>query len=288
MKILNKSMLKNAASVAKSVRAKAFFLAVDCLEDEDFTLDLPKDCQLIAVSQASKNNSQVFQEKYPKHVLLPPIPLGRIGLMKVALAFAVPTGLIANGDKIVFLCGATEANSLDTFTVLEIGKDSEIFATKNIMGISENVQPQVFETVLNIAIELASKGREGKPLGTIFVLGDEERVMQLSKQMIINPFKGYTEAECNILNPYLKETIREFAALDGAFVIGATGTVLTAGRYLGATSDSTEVPRGLGSRHLAAAGITALTNGIAIVISESTGDVRIFKGGRELMVIEKS
>lgn len=288
MKILNKSMLKNAAAVAKSVKAKAFFLASDCLDDEEFSLDLPRGCEVIAVTQKNGESSEDFAQKYPKHVLLPPIPLGRLGLMKVALAFAVPSGFIAEGDKVVFLCGAAEANNLDTLAVIEIGKDSEIFATNNIMGISENVQPQVFESVLNLAIELANKGREGKPLGTIFVLGDEERVMQLSKQMIINPFKGYSEAECNILSPNLKETIREFSALDGSFVIGATGTVLTAGRYLGATADSTEVPRGLGSRHLAAAGITALTHAVAIVISESTGDVRLFRNGKEVMVIEKN
>lgn len=280
-------MLKNAAALAKSVRAHSIFLHVDCLEDEDYSMDLPKDCQLVAVSQKKNAEAEEFNARYPKNILLPPIQLGRIGLIKVSIAFAIPAGLIGEGDRVIFLCGASQLLALDTLTFLEIGKESEIITTKNIGGISEAVQPQVFETTLNLAIELANKGREGKPLGTIFVLGDEERVMQLSKQMIINPFKGYSEDERNIMSPSLKETIREFSALDGAFIIGAGGTVMTAGRYLGATADSTDVPRGLGSRHLAAAGITALTKAVAIVISESTGDVRIFKDGKVLMAIEK-
>jgi len=281
-------MLKNAAQLAKGVKAQAFFLSLDCLDEEDFSLDLPKQCKMVAVTQGFNHGNEEFRERYPYHVVLPPIKLGRIGLIQVSIAFAVPTKIIEEGDKVIFLCGSTEKRTLDTLTVLEIGKESEIVKTKNIMGITESVQPQVFEATLNLAIELGSKGREGKPVGTIFVLGDEERVMQLSKQMIINPFTGYTAAERNILGPGLKETIREFSALDGAFVIGADGTVVTASRYLGATADGTEVSRGLGSRHLAAAGITALTHAVAIVISESTGDVRIFKNGQTVMEIEKS
>lgn len=280
-------MIKTAVQIAKSIKAKALFLYVDCLGEENHILDLPKGCELIAVTKSGHLGNEDFTKKFPKHVILPKIKLGRIGLIKVSMAFSISTGMVGDGDKVVFLCGTSELMSLDTLTVFEIGKESEIITTKNITGISESVQPEVFETTLNLAIELAVKGREGKPVGTIFVIGDEERVMQLSKQMIINPFKGYTEEERNILSPELKETIREFSALDGAFVIGRDGTVMTAGRYLGATSDQTDVARGLGSRHMAAAGITALTDSIAIVISESTGDVRIFKNGKILMEIEK-
>jgi DNA integrity scanning protein DisA with diadenylate cyclase activity len=38
---------------------------------------------------------------------------------------------------------------------------------------------------------------------------------------------------------------------------------------------------------VAAAGITSVTEAVAIVISESTGDVRIFKDGAIFMEIEK-
>jgi DNA integrity scanning protein DisA with diadenylate cyclase activity len=76
--------------------------------------------------------------------------------------------------------------------------------------------------------------------------------------------------------------------MDGAFIISDEGIVLTAGRYLGAAMEESQLPRGLGSRHIAAAGITALTNSIAFVISESSGDVRIFKNGKIIMNIEKA
>ena len=280
-------MLKNASAVARSIRANAFFVYLDALGEQELNIELPKECKLIVVTKKYKQEDAEFKKVYPRYISLPTIKLGRIGLIKLAMAYAISTRLVENGDRVLFLSGTSQLMMLDTMTVFEIGKESEVITTKNIVDIPESVQPEVFEATLNLAIELAGKGREGKPVGTLFVLGDDERVMQLSKQMIINPFKGYEEDERNILNPALKETIREFSALDGAFVVAADGTVITAGRYLGATADLAEVERGLGSRHLAAAGITSLTNSVAIVISESTGDVRVFKSGALLMEIEK-
>jgi diadenylate cyclase len=68
--------------------------------------------------------------------------------------------------------------------------------------------------MLSLAIELANQGHEGKPAGTIFTLGDQEKVLQLSHQLIMNPLCGYPEEERNILDPNLRQTIREFSATD--------------------------------------------------------------------------
>jgi DNA integrity scanning protein DisA with diadenylate cyclase activity len=141
--------------------------------------------------------------------------------------------------------------------------------------------------VLNIACELAAQGRESRKVGTIFVLGDDEKVMQLSRQMIINPFKGYSEEQRNILNPELEETIKELSAIDGAFVIKSDGVIVTAGRHLSAALESKDFPPGLGSRHIAAAGITNVTKAVAMVISQSSGNVSVFKNGKLFVTIEK-
>jgi len=111
--------------------------------------------------------------------------------------------------------------------------------------------------------------------------------MQLSQQMIINPFLGYPEEQLNILNPELEETIKEFSAIDGAFIIKENGVLVTAGRHLNAAPDIRDLPSGLGSRHIAAAGITNVTKAAAIVISESSGNVSVFKNGKLFVTIEK-
>lgn len=287
MKTINKVMLKSGVDAAKSLKADLLFIFVDALEDTALPENLPKSCKLVAVTKNLNNEVEDLQRKLKTVIDIPNIDLGRLGLIKLTIALALSQNHIKFDDKLVFLSGNANTQVLDTLLSIEMGSESEVITAKNISGISDTVKPEVFEHILSLAVELANKGREGKPVGTIFVVGDQDRVMQLSKQMIINPFRGYDEDERNILNPQLKETIREFSAIDGAFVIGDDGTVITAGRYLGAAHDEDNIPRGLGSRHIAAAGITALTNAIAIVISESTGDVRIFKNGKILMEIEK-
>lgn len=287
MKTINKAILKSAVDIARSYKADILFIFVDAMDEVALPETFPKGCQVVAVTKNQHNEMEELQRKLKTVIDIPNINLGRMGLIKLTIALSLSQNLIKPDDKIVFLSGNTDTQAMDTLILIEMGSESEVITAKNIAGISDTVKPEVFEHLLSMAVELANKGREGKPIGTIFVLGDQDRVMQLSKQMIINPFRGYDEDERNILNPQLKETIREFSAIDGAFIIGDDGTVMTAGRYLGAAYDEDNIPRGLGSRHIAAAGITALTNAVAIVISESTGDVRIFKNGKILMEIEK-
>ncbi|MDO8519021.1 MAG: diadenylate cyclase [Deltaproteobacteria bacterium] len=286
VKAQNKAMIKATLDAVKGTKAKFFFLYIDAVDSDLIPETLPKGLSLILVSK-KKNFTWEGPPPIKGILTIPKLKLGRMGIVKIATVLAISAKLVDHDDTIVFLGGKSEQGVLDILITFQIGKESEILTGTDFSDIPDTVKAAVFEHTLNLAIELSNKGREGKPVGTIFVLGDEEKVMQLSRQMIINPFKGYDEEERNLLNPALKETIFEFAGLDGAFVISGDGEVLTAGRYLGAASDESEIPRGLGARHIAAAGITALTNAVAIVISETTGDVRIFRNGKVIMSIEK-
>ncbi len=283
----NKAMLKAALDVTKGIKAKYLFIYIDAVDDDLIPEKLPRGVNLILVTK-KKNGAWSGKAPVKEIMVLPKLKLGRMGMIKIAVIFAVSSKFVTPEDTIVFLGGKSAEGMLDVVLAFKIDTESELLTGTDFGDIPDTVKATVFEHTLNLAIELANKGREGKPIGTIFVLGDTEKVMQFSKQMIINPFKGYDEEERNLLNPALRETIREFSALDGAFVVSGDGEVITAGRYLGAATDESEIPRGLGARHIAAAGITALTNAIAIVISESTGDVRIFRNGKVIMEIEKT
>ena len=293
MKPVNQLILKDAFAIANKVRAHSVMIYIDPLEDLQFDGRFPKKSDLYLISRRKKLEFDPEDKANLAHhckslLTIPKIHMTRIGVIKVAATLALSLDYIKQGDKIVFVVGNPDIGDLDLIQIVDTEKESEIVTSRGITGLAESIQPEVFQAVLNLAIELAEKGREGKPIGTIFVVGDHEKVLQLSKQMIINPFKGYDEEERNILSVGLRETIREFAAMDGAFVISDTGIVLTAGRYLGAATEDHDLPRGLGSRHIAAAGITSLTKAVAFVISESSGDVRIFKDGKVLMEIEKA
>ncbi len=293
MKEINHHTLKSAFNIARKRGAHAVIIHVDPLDSLIFEDKWPWKFDLFLVSKKKKwdlssSSKKSLAPRVKDVIVVPRIPLTRSSLMKLAVLLALSSGRINQGDKIVCVVGNTDQGHLDSIQFIDTSNETEIITGKSSTNLSEDVNPEVFQAILNLGIELSDKGREGKPVGTIFVVGDEEKVMQLSKQMIINPFKGYDEEERNILNAAMKETLREFSAMDGAFVISGTGIALTAGRFLNAAGDETKLQRGLGSRHIAAAGITALTKAIAFVISESSGDLRIFKGGKLLMEFEKA
>jgi len=76
----------------------------------------------------------------------------------------------------------------------------------------------------------------------------------------------------------MRETVKELAQLDGAFVVSDAGIVVSACRYIDAFSEGIKLPLGLGSRHVAAASITQQTGAVAVVVSESS-IVRVFDDG---------
>ncbi len=138
--------------------------------------------------------------------------------------------------------------------------------------------PEVLESLIGLSVEIAREGREGRRVGTLFTLGDEDAVLSRSRPLILDPLLGHPESSRHITNLNLRGTIKELAQLDGAFVVSQRGVVLSACRYLDAVATQLDVPLGLGSRHIAAANMSAVTNAVGIVVSESSV-VRLFCHG---------
>lgn len=133
----------------------------------------------------------------------------------------------------------------------------------------ESVDSETLEHIVTLAVELAREGREGRKVGTIFTVGDADRVRAWSRPMILDPLEGHAPADRRVDAPDARESLKEFALLDGAFVISNKGVAVSGARYLNADAIGLDVPMGLGSRHRAAAAVTAATSAVAVVVSES-------------------
>jgi diadenylate cyclase len=153
-----------------------------------------------------------------------------------------------------------------------------IAVLKKLCGAVPWCDPAVLELTVELALEIAREGREGRRIGTLFTLGKAEAVLAASRPLILDPLAAHAPARTHITDPNLRGTIKELAQLDGAFVISDTGTVVAACRYLDASVEQIDLPLGLGSRHLAAASISQRLGVLAIVVSES-GVVRVFHRG---------
>jgi len=287
VEVQNKTLIDSSLRIADRINAATIFFIIDDPDGFKMPGALTKRKNFVLVVP-EKVVDEDLKKQHKKIITLPHLQLTRMGRIKMTVMKSLAARMIEQGDKIVCLTGARGMPTLDSLVVLDIGKEFELLSSGEVGKMSAQVRTEVFEELVTIATELASQGREGKPVGAIFVLGDTDKVMDLSRQMIFNPFQGYPEEERNILDPRLKDTIKEFASLDGAFIIRDDGVVMAAGRHLNASLEDASLPQGLGARHAAAAGITDVTNATAVVISESTGTVRIFRSGSIFMEIEKA
>lgn len=285
---ISQALLDHVTDIAEKCRAAAIFVYADALVEQ--TLPLPKALKKKAY-YITRNAQQDQDQKdaAKKYIRVPDVRLSRIGQVKIAIFMALSQGIIRQGDTVVCLTGIARSGNIDTVIVSQLGREYEIFSTTDTIDQTPSqIRADVLEKVINLASQLGSEGREGKPVGAIFVLGDTDRVIPLTKQLVLNPFQGYPENERNILDESFEETIKEFSTIDGAFIIRGDGVVETCGSYLKTASQKEfELPRGLGARHHAAAAITAVTDAIAVVVSESTGTVTIFRAGKILTEIEK-
>ena len=212
----------------------------------------------------------------------------RMAQLRSAILVALTRGVIKFTDRICCLDGMTGSNQFDTLVVIDIEREFQALLTGQTADLLPvDVKPEVLERVIAVATELAVEGREGRPVGCLFVVGDNAKVGGLIKPLVLNPFYGYKEEDRNILNPFMDETVKEFSSIDGAFIIRGDGVVESAGSLIQATDRDHVLPSGLGSRHAAAMAISVAANCIAIVVSSSTSQVTLFRRGVMLPLTEK-
>jgi diadenylate cyclase len=288
MQNVSPHVLQFAQQLGRKVHARALVIYADAVSRDDDLHSLLQsvDFPIILVSR-SKGARLPSGLASPTWVTIPDAAVTRASQFKSAVLVCLARGVLQPGDRVVFLGGAEGSGALDTAFVFNVGTLPELFSLEDAASFAASVAPEIFERVLALATQLAAEGREGRPVGTLFVVGDSERVLAQSRSLVLNPFQGHPEAARNILDPAVEETIKEFAALDGAFVVRDDGVVLSAGTQLVPTAPHPPLPGGLGTRHAAAAGITASTAALAVCVSQSTGTVTIFQGGRLVTSLQR-
>jgi DNA integrity scanning protein DisA with diadenylate cyclase activity len=220
-------------------------------------------------------------------VEIPDMPLSRLGQVKIGLFLAVIQQFIGLEENVVCLSGIAGSRQIDMLLVTNPRREFPWFRRHVLKSAREVVGAREFPRLLDIALRLAAEGREGKPIGALFVLGNVDQVAPYLRQLILNPFAGHPADRRSIHDPEFLETLREFAALDGAFVIDSYGVVESAGTYIDAPTLTTDLHQGFGARHAAAAGITAATSAVAVVVSQSSGNVTVFHKGQAILELEQ-
>jgi DNA integrity scanning protein DisA with diadenylate cyclase activity len=278
----------NQAEIIKAAMALASKRTIDHLlyigdlplPDEAFR-GKPKARKKLVQAVVSEAQRAVVEAAGIPVIALPQYDLDRGEKLKLAIVSGISRGIYSEGDVVVALMARRPASLPDSILVVTVGPEDEDGAFGFLQA--EGVSAEVVDALVDLAVAIGVEGWEGRPVGALFVVGDSAKVMENSRPLSLNPFQGYSEDERNLMNPEVRRALRAFTVLDGAFVLREDGVVLAAGRYLSFEEKDLRVPLGLGARHMAGAGITRETKAIAIVVSQTSGSVRVFRGGRAVL-----
>ena len=203
-----------------------------------------------------------------------------------ALLECVGQELLEPGARVVAVYSGFEPGQVDSVSFLEMEEHLGRLTARDLRKLETSVPLETLKVVLDLAVDIGREGREGKPVGTMFVVGDTRRVLARSQPAGFDPVKGYGRKERDLEDPRVREAIKEIAGLDGAFIVNAEGVVEKSCQLVDAHHTDVTLSKGLGARHWAGAAISRTTKAIAVVVSQSTGTVRLFQNGHVVLRVE--
>jgi DNA integrity scanning protein DisA with diadenylate cyclase activity len=285
------ALLQAARDLVRSLPADAVLLLTETSLDWDEVGRMLSGCKLFVAAENPALTKPLRDRPDWTVIELDSEPLPIQERMNAALLKAVTDEVLQPGAHIVALYngiatleGAPEP--VDSVSVIHLGEHLERMTAQDLRVLGDAAPIDVLRAVVDLATEIGREGREGQPIGTILVVGDTRKVLSLSHFQNFNPFRGYSRAERDVRKRDVREQIKEIAKLDGAILIGRDGIAEAACLHLGARGDGVNMRKGFGSRHMAAAGVSKQTSAVAFAVSQSSGSVRVFQNGEEVLHIE--
>ncbi len=284
-------LLESARRLAEQLPADAILLLTETNLDWSAVLQKLDGCRLLVAAQDILLTQQLKDHPDLTVLDIDPGPTPTRERMSLALLEAVASEKLQPGAHVVALYNGIEAEPegpepIDSLSVIHLGEHLERLSSQDLRRLDTQVPLETLRAVVDLATEIGREGREGKPVGTMFVVGDTRKVLSMARPINFNPFKGYPPNERDIRDPRVREQIKDIAQLEGAIIIRRDGIAEAACMYLDVLAEGITLSKGLGSRHWAAAAISRKTDAIAVAVSQSSGTVRLFQNGEVVLHIE--
>jgi diadenylate cyclase len=280
-----KKLMSMAVGLTETVGIDAILLLVEGTADWLRVRNMaPKAKLLVAADTAEQLKGAKEAGLEPIRLDMPDNPAYE--KLTQAVLEAVADDILAPGSAVVALYSGFDSDAIDSLSVINLDEHLNRLTGRDLRQLETRVPLDTLKIVVDLAIEIGREGREGKPVGTLFVVGDSRKVMACSRAAGFDPVKGYSRKERNLNDPRVREGIKEIAQMDGAIIVSPDGTVEATCRYLDCSAADVTLSKGLGARHWAAAAISRATNAVAITVSQSNGTVRIFQNGETVLRIE--
>jgi DNA integrity scanning protein DisA with diadenylate cyclase activity len=285
------ALLQAARQLVLTLPADAVLLLTETDLNWEAVLQHLDGCRLLVAAEDGE-----LTERLKRHPQLTVLdidagPTPRQERMSLALLEAVRSDKLRQGADVVALYNGIEVDEdkpepIDTLSVIHLGEHLERLSAQDLRQLDTQVPLETLRAVVDLAVEIGREGREGHPVGTMFVVGDTRKVLSMTRSMNFNPFRGYSQEERDIRDPTVREQIKDIAQLEGAIIVRRDGVAVAAAVRIEAPDKGFTLSKGLGTRHAAAAAISKSTKGIAVTVSQSSGTVRLFQNGEVMLHIE--
>jgi diadenylate cyclase len=285
------ALLTAARQLVQTMPADAVLLLTETDLDWDAVLGQLEGCRLLVAAQDAALTERLKNQLGLIVLDIDPGPTPTQERMSLALLEAVRSDHLHNGADVVTLyngidIGQDNAEQIDSLSMIHLGEHLERLSAQDLRRLDTHVPLETLRAVVDLATEIGREGREGHPVGTMFVVGDTRKVLTMTRPINFNPFRGYSREERDIRDPKVREQIKDIAQLEGAIIIHRDGVAEAACVYVNAPADGISLSRGLGTRHWAAAAISRMTKAVAVAVSQSSGTVRLFQRGEVVLRIE--
>jgi diadenylate cyclase len=285
------TLLKAARRLMADLPADAVLLLTETDLDWPQVKEYLGDCHLLVAAQDPALTERLKEESGLVVLDVDPGPTPTQERMSLALLEAIANEKLHTGSDVIALYNGIEAlegepEHIDSLSVIHLGEHLERLSAQELRKLDTHVPLETLRAVVDLAADIGREGREGKPVGTMFVVGDSRKVMGMARPINFNPFRGYSDEERDVRDRRVREQIKDMAQLEGAIIIRRDAVAVAACMYLDVLAEGITLSKGLGSRHWAAAAISQKTHAISVAVSQSSGTVRIFQDGELVMRIE--
>jgi len=286
-----RALLKSAKQIYEDLPADALLVVAETGLDWEALVHRLSGCRLIVAAHSRALTQKLREVPGIELLELDPTPQPIVERLSVALLRAVADERLQPGAHVVVLYNGIAAEQgrpepVDSLSVLHLGEHLERMTAHDLRKLDTSVPLETLRLVVDLATEIGREGRETKPVGALFVVGDTRKVLGMTRPINFNPFRGYSAEERDLRDRRVREQIKDLAQLDGAILIGRDGIAVAGCLYVDVPAEGITLSKGLGSRHWTAAAVSRKTQAIAIVVSQSSGTVRIFQDGEVVLHIE--
>ena len=285
------ALLQAARLLVQKLPADAVLLLAEADLNWETVLQHLDGCRLLVAAEDGPLTARL--KAHPRLTVLDidPGPTPTQERMSLALLEAVRSDKLRQGADVIALyngidTGDDHSEPLDTLSVIHLGEHLERLSAADLRQLDTQVPLETLRAVVDLAVEIGREGREGHPVGTMFVVGDTRKVLTMTRSMNFNPFRGYSPQERDIRDFNVREQIKDIAQLEGAIIVRRDGVAVAAAMRIEAPDKGFTLSKGLGTRHAAAAAISKSTKAIALAVSQSSGTVRLFQNGEVMLHIE--